>query len=112
MSEKVKLSKNVCDALNQAKGYNIEIIKVLTTWEDKRTFYPFFEPLLGCDVETIRKALEVGYESELTAEEQMKIDYFATIESPNFDYGDKVGCVMGVRNALRIHGIYYDWLED
>lgn len=77
MSEKVKLPKNICDALDWAKknGY-------------------------------LLPALTLGYEPEVTPEERIKERY------KNGFRGDSQGIFRaGIREALQIHGIKYDWLE-
>ena len=43
------------------------------------------------------------YESELTNEEMTK-EFLKLYQSQTYK--------KGVRDALRIHGIHYDWLED
>ena len=77
MSEKVKLPKNICDALDWLKknGYLVS-------------------------------SLTLGYEPEVTPEERIKERY------KNGFRGDSQGIFRaGIREALQIHGIKYDWLE-
>lgn len=85
MSQKVKLPKEVCDALDFAKKHDYLV-----------------------------KALIFGYEPEMTPEEQMKEAYLLNKDmeiKDVFEQGMQVGYSMGVRETLRIHGIHYDWLE-
>lgn len=77
MSEKVKLPKDVCDALD---------------WVKKHGY--------------LLPALTLGYEPEVTPEERIKERY------KNGFKGNSQGIFRaGIREALQIHGIKYDWLE-
>lgn len=77
MSEKVKLPKEVCKALDWAKKHGY-----------------------------LLPALTLGYEPEVTPEERIKERY------KNGFRGDSQGIFRaGIREALQIHGIKYDWLE-
>lgn len=113
MTEKVKLPKEVCDALDSITTYaeDSEIVHLVftgacDTWDTQR--------LSKVTPNTIMRALVIGYEAEMTAEEQIKELYqdtlmmkSASLTSSAIDEGYR----MGIRDALRIHGIHYDWLE-
>lgn len=107
MSEKVKLPKEVCDALDSITTYaeDGEIVHLVytgacDTWDTQR--------LSKVDPNTIMRALVLGYELELTPEEQIKQLYV---------HGDKVteffkGYKSGIIDALQTHGIKYDWFFE
>lgn len=80
MSEKVKLPKEVCNALD---------------WVKKHGY--------------LLPALTLGYEPEVTPEEQIKELYFSTIGNDSFYEGGKK---YGIKKALQSHGFNYSWLED
>ena len=108
MDKKVRLPKEVCDALDYAinecakKKPNIVAITLGRNWYST---HKEFCVLNQQDPEVIMRALVLGYEPELTAEEQLKV-YF---QSPSLvRSGTYRG---GVIDALRTHGIYYEWLE-
>lgn len=109
MSEKVKLPKAVCDALDYAKenmhtydytivskivneGFVTEEVKILNKQKPSE----------------IMRALVLGYEPEMTAEERIIRKFFDNSWKNSSEYR----CYqIGIRDALRIHGIKYDWLE-
>lgn len=114
MSEKVKLPKAVCDALNIARGYNIDTKGIIAKWNERRWFDPYFEPIWKYNLEIVKKALTVGYEPEPTPEEKIKELYDFQCSQKLFDdYYEGIfkGYKRGVSDALRIHGIHYDWLD-
>lgn len=112
MTEKVKLPKAVCDALDKvkvfsvSKGYELDYKLIITMYLNRNPSL-YFEPVLEQDFNIIIRALVLGYEAELTAEEQIKNLYFGCSKS----FADDEIYRCGVRDALRIHGIKYDWLE-
>ena len=59
-------------------------------------------------MDLIEKALQCGYESEMNAEEQIEELY----NSGNIGVNWFEGYRKGIRDALRIHGIIYDWMND
>lgn len=106
MTEKVKLPKAVCDALDKANVIHDEcsiIFKVLEC-----SFFNELGVLCDVDANLLMKALVLGYEPELSAEEQVKFLYenHLNMTSAQTFYQS------GIRDALRIHGIRYEWLED
>lgn len=106
MSEKVKLPKDVCDALDYAKdtmhlhdysivfrvvneGFVTEEVKILNEQNPSE----------------IMRALVLGYEPEMTAEEQIKELFKNPPSIRERSYR------RGISDALRIHGIHYVWLD-
>lgn len=107
MSEKVLLPKEVCDALDYAKrNYPSNMIMQFT---DNRT-WGLTETIRLNDLtfDTVMQALVLGYEPELSAEEQIKNLYFKSKLSS--DILEK-RYSSGISDALRIHGIRYDWMD-
>ena len=111
MSEKVKLPKEVCDALDNAMtlsrnfDYTIAEMTRHGKWENKE-----LQILNSQNVDVIMRALVLGYEPELSAEEQLKEKYFTDYE---FGYMEQIEIYRhGVKDALKTHGIHYDWIRD
>lgn len=104
MSEKVKLPKDVCDALDVAKNdctlNHILVNTARSLWLKDA----IVSPLNDVNLEIIMRALVLGYEPELTPEEQLKF-MLTKQHNKNIDYK------CGAWYALKIHGIHYDWLE-
>lgn len=107
MSNKVKLPKAVCDALEDAES-RFTIATIIREIDIDNSKW-VGSLLASQDVNLIIRALVLGYEPEMTAEEQIKDLYFLNID---FDTPYFRGFREGVSNALKIHGIKYDWLED
>ena len=111
MTEKVKLPKEVCDALN--------VVKELTpTWSNagiivqtckKGWLSEELKILNDQDADVIASALVLGYEPERTSEELLK-DYYLSRNRPDDDYDN--GYRRGVYHALKFHGIQYDWMDE
>jgi hypothetical protein len=71
MSEKVRLPKEVCDALDFLRiTKNNSCSEIVYRLYGKNVHLP--DVLLNQNSETIMQALVIGYEPELTAEEQIK----------------------------------------
>jgi len=105
MTEKVKLPKEVCDALDEAIKNNYADYEIIFYCGNK-DFGRVFSALNKVDYKLILKALLFGYEPELSAEEQLKQYFQSTLLASNGTYRG------GVIDALRIHGIRYDWMSD
>lgn len=105
--EKVKLPREVCDALDDVKNSvgNKNIIRrnIERTWNDK------YHCLNEVNTDLLMRALVIGYEPELTAEEQTKACYFDIYSSDN--HANKA-YKEGIRDALKAHAIHYDWMDD
>lgn len=106
MNEKVKLPKDVCDALDSITTYaeDSEIVHLVytgtcVTWDTKR--------LSQVTPNTIMQALVIGYEPYITPEEQIKELWKQQEKVCDFANGIREG----IRQTLLIHGIKYDWLE-
>lgn len=104
MSEKVKLPKAVCDALdeiisNEFIPSEIVVRTFNAQWKEKIRLV-----LNSFDVEIIMRALVLGYEPEMTPEEQLKF-VLTKVHDKNIDYKS------GAWYALKVHGIKYEWLE-
>lgn len=105
MTEKVKLPKAVCDALDWTKHINYTNAEICYNIK-RKSFKQPVEILNEQDADLIMRALVLGYEPELSAEEQIKDLYYCPPEYRESSYRQ------GIRDALRIHGIHYDWLTD
>lgn len=109
MSEKVKLPKEVCDALDIAKSMfplsNSMIIKLtyLKEWEMDDDIV-----LNKQNADVIMRALVLGYEPELSAEEHLKNLYMEYKTETLYCNGFQ----NGILKTLEILGIHYDWMED
>jgi len=110
MNEKVKLPREVCQALDEAKFIhptsNYTIV-ARTFDEEWRT--PETKILNSIDTDTIMQALVLGYEVENTAEEKVKNLYLKSALSSNIC--EKRYCD-GIRDTLKAYGIKYDWMAD
>lgn len=106
MTEKVKLPKEVCDALDLARKHTSDAY-IIARICNEDGFY-ISRLLIEQDPDLIMKALVLGYEPEMTAEDQIKEVYFSELGNDSFyDSGKKYG----IQKSLRIHGIKYDWLD-
>jgi len=105
MSEKVKLPKQVCDALNYAmtlsRNFDFTIAEMTHhgKWELKE-----LEILNTQNSDLIMRALVLGYEPELSAEEQLKERYLSNYYSNSYKNG--------MQETLKVLRIQYDWLGD
>jgi hypothetical protein len=114
MTEKVKLPKEVCDALDYAvnecahKKPNIVAITLSRNWHG--TQKEFFV-LNKQDTEVIMRALVLGYEPELSAEEQIKelYNHGAKGDDGIYHYDIRQKAIL---DTLKILGIHYDWMDD
>jgi hypothetical protein len=109
MSEKVKLPKQVCDALdfavNETEMTNTQIVKAVY---HKAHAFDELEILNAQDSNEIMRALVLGYEPELSAEEKLKnlyMEYEIETEYCN-------GVQNGIIKTLEMLEIRYDWMED
>jgi len=109
MSEKVKLPKQVCDALdfavNETEMTNTQIVKAVY---HKAHAFDELEILNAQDSNEIMRALVLGYEPELSAEEKLKnlyMEYEIETEYCN-------GVQNGIIKTLEMLEIQYDWMED
>ena len=106
MTEKVKLPKAVCDALDWVKDTKKSTNSEICYLIHRKSFKQPIEVLNEQDTDLIMRALVLGYEPEMTPEERIKERY------KNGFRGDSQGIFRaGIREALQIHGIKYDWLE-
>ena len=107
MSEKVRLPKDVCDALDWAKSfYSVESITYMSyrkQWSDDSLMI-----LNKIDSLLVMRALVLGYEPELSVEEKLKnlyMEYEIETEYCN-------GVQNGIIKTLEMLEIRYDWMED
>jgi hypothetical protein len=116
MTEKVKLPKEVCDALDKAKkeflGYSFH--QIVNRLIDENSAYKSIKFFNYYNTDTIYRALVLGYEPELSVEEQIKELYKCP---PTKNYEDshrraheKSYCG-GMLDTLKILGIHYDWMD-
>lgn len=112
MTEKVKLPKEVCDALGSIDRKvldNSEIFRMSSgkLWVEQELYC-----LHRADKNLLMRALVLGYEPELTAEELMKEVYFLPYQPEAIPNTMEEAFKEGVRAALDIHEIHYDWMGD
>jgi hypothetical protein len=110
MNEKVKLQKSVCDVLDEMlKKQNYTNQNVIEEYLNMKLNDVYLDEIRKIDFEILIRALVYGYEPELTAEEQIRAKYeYYNLNKTQYSYGYHKGVI----DALQIHGIYYDWLED
>lgn len=103
MNEKVKLRREVCDALDKAKTEFPEyaISEIFSCLQSGWLVGKYME-INNKTLNTLMRALVIGYEPELSAEE-LTMQLWSKSNGYVKD---------GIRDALRIHGIRYDWMDD
>lgn len=111
MTEKVKLPKDVCDIFNQVLNCAIpmlpsDLFLEIATGAVTPKMYIAIKDI---DLETIMRALVLGYEPEMTAEEQIKERYENRGDFCTYEHF--LGYRDGVKDALHLHGIKYDWIK-
>lgn len=113
MSEKVKLPEAVCDALGLVKVglSNYEIVFACKNQLFGNKYYSHIESMVDClndvDEEELMRALVLGYEPEMTAEEQIRALWDQ--QEKVCDYAN--GIREGIKKALHILDVHYDWLD-
>jgi hypothetical protein len=107
MSEKVRLPKDVCDALDDVKK-SCNNWFILRTTEDEE-WHPKYSVLNYQDVDTIMRALVLGYEPELSAEQRLEELYWNPVDVEEFEIEAHR---KAIQDVFEIQGIHYDWLED
>lgn len=112
MSEKVKLPKDVCDALDYAtKHIPSNLILKYTDRCDWRA--PETIILNDLSFDTVMQALVLGYEPALSPEEQSRKLFFETTSFRFKSTDDLLDAYRkGVVDAIKAHGINYSWMED
>ncbi len=107
MTEKVKLPKDVCEALDRAKKdfFDTDIIHDVATNNITR----LEKVLVRQDANKIMRALVLGYEPELTAEQKLEELYWNPVDVEEFEIEAHR---KAIRDVFEIQGIHYDWLED
>ncbi len=112
--EKVKLPKEVCDALD-AVG-KVHTYKTIISRHITKSWHEEYEILNEGNMGTIllMRALILGYEPELSVEEKAKELFFNCNENQfaGFDGPYTIVYRLGIIDGLRTHGIHYDWMED
>ncbi len=108
MSEKVKLPKDVCDALDKVFDVGYSPSQIISTCYHQ--VFPIDEwAVLNEQIaDVLMRALVLGYEPELSAEDELK-NFYKKHQKVG-EYFD--GVQKGIEETLRIHGIHYDWMED
>lgn len=110
MGEKVKLPKELCDVFDRVLNCAIpmlpsDLFLEIATGAGTPTMYLAIKNI---DHETIMRALVLGYEPEQTPEERIKKIWDENELVCDFANGIREG----IKQALRIHGIEYDWLDS
>lgn len=105
----VQLPSDVCFALDDAINENFTNYQILNLIAKQEWTSRDYKCLNSQDVNTIMRALVLGYEVELTPEERLK-ELCSSVYNDPTSYFDK-GFRFGVQRALELHGIYYDWLK-
>jgi len=103
MSEKVRLPKDVCDALDDARSFLKDFdFTILEMTHHKQWSTPNLQILNQQDSDEIMRALVLGYEAELSPEEQ-------TIQLWN---KSNPYVKDGIKQTLLAHNIYYNWMDE
>lgn len=110
MTEKVKLPKDVCDALDyfqrNYKNCHSELIYLIVKQVPNK-FDDNLLILMDQNADTIMRALVLGYKPKETPEEKIYKRYMNGFSATHCREVFRAG----IREALQIHGIHYDWLE-
>lgn len=111
MSKKVKLPKAVCDALEDVRNhmFNYSHSAVVAKTLNKSWERHELKVLNGQNADKIMRALVLGYEPEQTPEEQLKERYENRGDYCTYEHF--LGYRDGVKDALHLHGIKYDWIK-
>lgn len=117
MTEKVKLPKAVCDALDELTNYEFyksrpEVLFVEIYNHNERIkdrFPALYHPEFNFENIDIMRALLLGYEPELTVEQEalkklFEKNYFGLMHYEHIHRN-------AIRETLCILGIKHDWLE-
>jgi hypothetical protein len=116
MNEKVKLPKDVCDALDLVqKVYEMSPASiVMDVLQKEHDYDDRIKVLNKQEAGIIMRALVLGYEPELSEEEKAKKLFFDCNEKQfaGFDGPYTIVYRLGIIDGLRTHGIHYDWMED
>lgn len=112
MTEKVKLPKEVCDALDEAKKeiLGISYYRIVRAVLAVNSKYKNIEYFNEQNADAIYLALTFGYEPELSAEEQIK-NLYSKKYNNNFITATEAN-KFAIKEMLKILGIHYDWIED
>ena len=102
---RVKLPRAVCNALDDLIAENFTNYQIIYLTAQSEWTSAEYMCLNSQDVNDIMRALVVGYEVELTSEEQLKL-IITKVHDKNIDFK------YGAWYALKAHGIQYDWLEE
>lgn len=106
MSEKVRLPKSVCDALDYCIKEKYADYEILAYAKDAQ-FVNNLEILNKQNPSELMRALVLGYEPEVTPEEQIKKIWDQNELVCDFSNGIREG----IKQTLFIYDIKYDWLE-
>ena len=112
MSEKVKLPKELCDVFDMVLKCEIptlpsDLFLEIATGAGTPKMYLAIKNIGN---ETIMRALVLGYEPEIPQPERELKELVQNTFNGEKDLYD-MGYRYGAWDALRIHGIKYDWLE-
>lgn len=110
LNQKIKLPEEVCVALDKLKPktYGLSHLRIATMIIDKSNSDFHISYFTEENADTLLKAIMYGYESDLLPEQRMKqnweMPYYMKNMSTSEAYQE------GIKSALRIHGIKYDWM--
>lgn len=112
MTEKVKLPKDICDALEDAES-RFTIATIIREIDIDNSKW-VGSLLASQDFNIIIRALVLGYEAELPAEEQIR-KLYTTPPTKGYENQKRVdhekSYCGGIVDTLDALGIHYDWLE-
>lgn len=108
MSEKVKLPKEVCNALDIVKAKDLSNVEIYRMSTEKAWSASQLTILNLVTLDLLMRVLVLGYEPELTAEEHLKNLYMEYKTETLYCNGFQ----NGILKTLEILGIHYDWMED
>lgn len=110
MSEKVKLPKEVCNALDIVKAKDLSNVEIYRMSTEKAWSASQLTILNLVTLDLLMRALVLGYEPEMTKSEQLEDLYWNSIYQKG-EYEEDVH-QQAMRDTLKILGIHYDWMED
>lgn len=113
MSEKVKLPKDVCDALDLMTEFYKYPESKIVSYIFRKSFDVDLDKRLLClneqDADAIMRALVLGYEPIPDTPEELMKDIWFRHSSDGYLHKTIRECIY---LTLKIHEIHYDWLKD
>lgn len=116
MTEKLKVSREVADAIERVKiNFSFEEIiasQIKTNRKGAPKWTGYFKPLNNLSAEKLAKALIVGYEVEMTPHEVIAAEYADRRKSVTVKLGFNEGVMIGIKFTLNTLGITIEGVND